>query len=113
MIGTGIAGRNRLEVRGERGQGSGCGLTFVQYAGLLFDAAQRLGGGCGLFLGRGGNDLGALLRLARGRFGFQRRYRDRLAALRQHADFLAQFAERENDGLAFLSLTRCCLGRRL
>ena len=45
-------------------------------------------------------------------FGFQRRYRNRLAALRQNADFLAQFAERENDGLALLSLARGRLGRR-
>ena len=45
-------------------------------------------------------------------FSLQRRYRNRLAALRQGADFLAQFAERENDGLALLSLAGGRLGRR-
>jgi len=35
-----------------------------------------------------------------GRFSFQRRHSDGLTALGQSADFLAQFAKCQNDGLA-------------
>ena len=68
LIGAGIAGRSQFEVGGKYGQRPGCGLALVEHAGLLLDTAKRFRSGSGLLLGSGGNDLGALLRLASGRF---------------------------------------------
>ncbi len=95
--------------RGQRLRG---GLAFLERRALLLHAAESFRrSGC-LLLGRGRNDFGALLRLPRCGFRFQRRHRNRLATLGQESHFLAKLAQRQDDGLALLRLRGSAVGCR-
>ena len=92
------------DIAGQGRQGLGRALALFERGALLLHAAKSLGGRRGLLFGRGRNDFGPSLGLARRSLGFHGAERDRAAGLRKVTDLFAQFAQGENYSLALFRL---------